>query len=68
MSSTQITERLDVLAALLEQKCLAAGTDSERGALWQELESLWERSSDVAMKERIFAGLMAAQNRLQQAS
>ena len=67
LSSTQITERLDVLAALLEQKCLAAGTDSERGALWQELESLWERSSDVAMKERIFAGLMAAQNRLQQA-
>lgn len=67
LGSHQVEERSEVLLALLEQKCLVAGADSERGALWQELEAVWERAEDDAVKERILGGLLAAQARLQQA-
>lgn len=63
----QVEERIEVLVALLEHKCFIAGTDSERGALWQELESFWERADEEETRQVIFEGLLAAQVRLQQA-
>ena len=67
LASHQVIERMEILLALLEQKCLIAGTDSERGALWQELEAIWDRSGDEEVRGKILAGLLAAQVRLQQA-
>ena len=63
----QITERIEVLLGLLEYKCLVAGSDSERGALWQELEAFWERAEEDETRRDIFEGLLSAQQRLQQA-
>ncbi|MFA7483063.1 MAG: tetratricopeptide repeat protein, partial [Vulcanimicrobiota bacterium] len=63
----QVSERIEVLLGLLEYKCLIAGSDGERGALWQELEAFWERAEDELIRESIFEGLLAAQQRLQQA-
>ena len=63
----QVTERIEVLLGLLEYKCLVAGSDSERGALWQELEAFWERAEEDETRRNIFEGLLSAQQRLQQA-
>jgi tetratricopeptide repeat protein len=66
LSADRAEERIEVLLGLLEYKCLVAGTDSERGALWQELESFWDRAEDEAVRTSIFSGLLEAQRRLQQ--
>ncbi len=60
------SERLDALVWLLEYKCLTSATDSERGALWRELEAVWEADASDTTRERIYEGFCAAQARLQE--
>lgn len=63
----QGTERLEALVWLLEYKCMICASDTERGALWRELEMAWESHSTEEARGRIFQGFRAAQRRLQEA-
>ena len=63
----QVQERLEALVWLLEYKCMVQASDAERGALWRELEQVWESHPTEEARARIYQGFGAAQRRLQEA-